>query len=217
MEPALAVSEIFRSIQGETSRAGLPCSFVRTVGCNLHCAYCDTEYARDGDGIRLTVPEIVAEVDAHGTRLACITGGEPMAQAQGVAALAGALLAGGRTVLVETNGSLDLSPLPADVVRIMDVKCPGSGESGTTLPANVAALRPIDEVKFVLSGRVDFDWALAYVREHRLDDGPHILMAPVHGRLAASDLAEWMLAAGLQARLQLQLHKIIWPDRDRGV
>ncbi len=217
MEPTLAISEIFRSIQGETSRAGLPCSFVRTVGCNLRCAYCDTEYARDGEGIRLTVPEIMAEVDAHGTRLACITGGEPMVQAEGVAALAEALLAGGRTVLVETNGTLDLSPLPEAAIRIMDVKCPGSGESGATLPANLAQLRPADEVKFVLSDRADFDWAVAYVREHGLAGGPHVLFAPVCGRLAPHDLAEWILESGLEVRLQLQLHKIIWPDRDRGV
>ncbi len=214
---ALAVSEIFKSIQGETSFAGLPCSFVRTVGCNLRCSYCDTEYARGGDGILIGVPEIRAEVEAYGTRLVCITGGEPLVQADGVVELAARLTGAGHTVLLETNGTMDLAPVPQDVVRIMDVKCPGSGESGKTLPGNLALLRPRDEVKFVISDRPDFDWAVSFIREHELAGGPHLLFAPAYGRVAAADLAAWILGSRLEVRLQLQLHKILWPERTRGV
>ena len=217
MEQALAISEIFKSIEGETSYAGLPCSFVRTVGCNLRCSYCDTQYAQSGEGIRISLEEICKEVASHGTRLVCITGGEPLMQAEGVVALAARLLASGHTVLLETNGTFDLAPVPEGVVRIMDVKCPGSGESGKTLPGNLERLTPRDEVKFVISDRADFDWAVAFVREHELAGGPQILFAPAYGRLAARDLAGWILEAGLKVRLQLQLHKLLWPDRTRGV
>jgi 7-carboxy-7-deazaguanine synthase len=217
MAQELAISEIFKSIQGESSRAGLPCSFVRTVGCNLRCRYCDTEYARDGEGLRLSVDEICAEVEAHATRLACITGGEPLVQAAGVVALAERLLGGDYTVLLETNGTLDLAPVPEDVIVIMDAKCPGSGESGKTLTQNLERLRPRDEVKFVITDRRDFDWAVAFVQQHALAGGPQLLFAPTHGVLEPRRLAEWVLAAGLPIRLQLQLHKILWPERDRGV
>ena len=217
MDSELAVSEMFRSIQGETTRAGLPCAFVRTAGCNLRCAWCDTEYACSGPGVRMTVGQVLADVEAFGTRLVCITGGEPLLQAEAVAALAERLLRAGRTVLLETNGSLDTAPMPDGVARIMDVKCPGSGECGTTLDANVAGLRPCDEAKFVLADRRDFDWAISFVREHGLEGGPHLLFAPVHGRLEPRELAEWILDAGIGARLQLQLHKLLWPERDRGV
>jgi len=217
MDDELAVSEIFRSIQGETTRAGLPCAFVRTMGCNLNCAWCDTGYARSGEGVRMTVGQVCEEVEAFGTQLVCITGGEPLLQARGVAALAERLLAAGRTVLLETNGSLDLASVPDRLVRIMDVKCPGSGECGTTREANVAALRPCDEAKFVIADRRDFDWAAAFVREHWPAGGPHVLFAPVHGLLEPRELARWILDAGLEVRLQLQLHKLLWPERDRGV
>lgn len=217
MEQALAISEIFKSIEGETSYAGLPCSFVRTVGCNLRCSYCDTQYAQSGDGIRIGLEEICEEVESHGTRLVCITGGEPLVQTEGVVALAARLLESGHTVLLETNGTFDLAPVPEGVVRIMDVKCPGSGESGKTLPENLERLTPRDEVKFVISDRADFDWAVAFVEQHELAVGPQVLFAPAYGRLAAGDLAGWILEAGLEVRLQLQLHKLLWPERTRGV
>ena len=216
--PALSVCEIFRSIQGETSYAGLPCTFVRTSGCNLHCRYCDTEYARTGEGDRVAVSEVARRVGELGTQLVCITGGEPLLQADAAAALAEALLAAGHTVLLETNGTLDFGAMPEDVVIIMDVKCPGSGESGQTLPANLQRLRPRDEVKFVMADRSDFEWAVQFVREQRWQDaGPHVLFAPVYVRLPGRELAEWILESGLRVRLQLQLHRILWPDRDRGV
>ncbi len=217
MKPALAISEIFKSIEGETSYAGLPCSFVRTVGCNLRCSYCDTQYAQSGEGIRISLEEICEEVESHGTRLVCITGGEPLMQTEGVVALAARLLESGHTVLLETNGTFDLALVPEGVVRIMDVKCPGSGESGKTLPGNLERLTPRDEVKFVISDRADFDWAVAFLGEHELAGGPQVLFAPAYGRLAPRELAEWILEAGLEVRLQLQLHKLIWPERTRGV
>ena len=220
MAVSLAVSEIFKSIQGETSYAGLPCSFVRTAGCNLRCAYCDTAYAwDDGDAARLTVDEICRRVEPFGTRLVCITGGEPLLQPEGVAALARRLLAAGRTVLLETNGTLDLGAVPEGVVRIMDVKCPGSAEDGKTLPGNLELLGPRDEAKFVLTDRRDLDWAVAFVRERGLGGrgGPAVLFSPAHGLLPARELAEWILEAGLDVRLQLQLHKLLWPERERGV
>jgi 7-carboxy-7-deazaguanine synthase len=213
---SLAISEIFKSIQGETSYAGRPCTFVRTVGCNLRCAWCDTAYAQEGEGIRLTTDEILVEVKRLGTDLVCITGGEPLVQADGVIELAKELLDRGHTVLLETNGSMDLSPVPGGVIRVMDVKCPGSGESDKLLASNLAHLRPEDEVKFVIADRADFDWAVAFIAERGLAGGPEILFAPVAGRLEARTLAEWLLDAGLEVRLQLQLHKLLWPGEDRG-
>ena len=214
---AMYVTEIFHSLQGETTRAGLPCTFVRTAGCNLHCAWCDTEYARTGPGEPTPLARVRDAVLALGTRLVCITGGEPLLQAEAVGALSTALLAAGRTVLLETNGSLDMSAVPAGVVRIMDVKCPGSGECGTTRADNVAALRAVDEAKFVLADRADFDWAVDFVRGHGLEHGPQVLFSAVQGRLEPRDLAAWILKAGLEVRLQVQLHKLLWPGRDRGV
>jgi 7-carboxy-7-deazaguanine synthase len=217
MTDSLVISEMFRSIQGETSHAGLPCFFVRTAGCNLRCSFCDTVYARNGEGEAVSVEAVRAAAREAGPRLVCITGGEPLLQAEAVCALARLLLADGHTVLLETNGTLDASPLPEGVITIMDIKCPGSGESGGVLPSNLERLRHRDEVKFVVSDRGDFDWALRYVADHGLQGGPQLLFAPVHGRLAGGTLAGWLLESGTEARLQLQLHKILWPDRDRGV
>jgi 7-carboxy-7-deazaguanine synthase len=220
----LSVSEIFRSIQGETSYAGLPCTFVRLAGCNLNCPWCDTDYARDAArGSRMSAQEAARQAARHGTRLVCITGGEPLLQAPAVSKLAGLLLRTGRTVLLETNGTRDLSAVPGAVVTIMDVKCPSAGHPGAEpLPGNLSWLRETDELKFVLADRADFDWANAYIRDNALDaapgvEGPQLLMSPVQGRLEPAVLAEWILQSGLHVRLQLQLHKLIWPDRERGV
>ncbi len=213
----LIVCEVFKSIQGETSYAGLPCGFVRTAGCNLECSWCDTEYARSGEGRDRGTESVARELGAFGTRLVCITGGEPLLQTDAVVALSKRLLQDGHTVLVETNGTQDISPLPRGAVRIMDVKCPGSGESGKTLPRNLELLRPQDEVKFVISDREDFEWAVEFIDRHALGEGPEVLFAPVWGRLEGRRLAQWILRAGLEVRLQLQLHKFLWPERERGV
>jgi len=215
MKSKLPVIEIFKSIQGESSLAGLPCSFVRTAGCNLHCSYCDTRYAAQEEGEELPLEQIADTVDSLGCRLTCITGGEPLLHAA-TPALCELLLERGHTVTVETNGTQRIARLPQGVVRVMDVKCPGSGECGRTLPQNLDALRAEDQVKFVICDRNDFDWAVRYVRQHAMLEVCEVLFAPAYGRIAGSVLAEWILQSGLDVRLQLQLHKILWPHRRRG-
>lgn len=216
MAEKLQVIEVFKSIQGETTRAGLPCAFIRLAGCNLRCAYCDTRYAVEEPGTAEEVSDAAQKLHAFHTRLVCITGGEPLLQAR-VVPLARRLVELGHTVLVETNGTLDISVLPPEALRIMDVKCPGSGECGSTLVSNLAALRMQDEVKFVLCDRRDFDWAVEFAARHGLTGRCRVLFAPVAGKLPARELAGWVLESGLQVRLQVQLHKIIWPERTRGV
>jgi len=216
LDDVLHVSEIFRSIQGESSRAGLPCKFVRLRGCNLHCRYCDTRYAADEEGEPMSVAAVVERLASMEGNLTCITGGEPLLQTA-CRELCSRLLATGQTVLVETNGSLDLSVLPSEVVRVMDVKCPGSGHAGTTLSSNLSRLKPHDEVKFVISDRPDFEWAVRYVNAHGLLKRAGVLFAPVHGCLSLPDLAGWILEVGLDIRLQPQLHKLIWPHGGRGL
>ena len=211
----LTVTEIFRSIQGESTWAGHPCVFVRLSGCNLRCAYCDTRYAY-GPGRPMSVQEIVAEAQAAGPGIAEVTGGEPLCQEE-TPELLNALAATGRTVLLETNGTV---PLPVDRTChvIMDIKCPSSGEAERTCWANVGALAPGDEVKLVVSDRADFDWAVKRVAEHGLRGGGiTVLLSPTAGVLAPRDLARWVLDSHLSLRLQLQLHRVIWPEQDRGV
>lgn len=216
MADTISVVEMFRSIQGETSLAGLPCCFVRTAGCNLACSYCDTVYAREEAGRELSVEQVAAEVGALGSGPVCVTGGEPLLH-PAVPRLCERLLELDRLVLVETNGTLDVSSLPAGLVRVVDVKCPGSGECGSTLWSNLEHLNERDQVKFVLCDRRDFDWAVGCVQERRLAERCEVLFAPAWGRLAGRELAEWILDSGVEARLQIQLHRILWPDRKRGV
>ena len=216
MEKEISISEIFKSIQGETSYAGLPCNFVRFAGCNLHCTYCDTRYAAEQKGEPFPPQRVIQEVESLGSKLTCITGGEPLLQ-QGVEGLAAQLLQLGHKLLVETNGTQDVSRLPEGVIRVMDVKCPGSGECGKTLESNLRLLGQRDELKFVISDREDFDWSVRYVQERGLQGRCHLLFAPAWGRLAAAELASWILESGLQVRLQVQLHRILWPEKSRGV
>lgn len=207
---AVKVAECFTSIQGESTYAGLSCYFIRLTGCNLRCVYCDTRHAYHG-GREMAIAALARRFAASPAALAEITGGEPLAQS-GFGRLASALLKAGRgrPVLVETNGSLDISVIPRGVTAIMDVKCPGSGESGAMDLDNLDRLRPEDEVKFVISDRADFIWACRLVRCHRLADRCHaVLFSPVGGKLPAPMLAGWILKAGLSVRLQLQLHKVI--------
>jgi 7-carboxy-7-deazaguanine synthase len=213
-EISLAINEIFFSIQGESTWAGLPCVFLRTTGCPLRCRWCDTEYAFY-EGTRRHLSELVEEACRHGTPLVEITGGEPLAQ-PGTPALAAALLGRGKTVLVETSGAFDISVLPEGAHAIMDLKCPSSGEQQRNDLANLARLRPGDEIKFVIGTREDYDWAAAMVAAHDLTRWP-VLLSPVWGELEPETLAQWILADVLPVRLQLQLHKILWPDVERGV
>ncbi len=212
---SLQISELFRSIQGESSYMGLPTAFVRLAGCNLRCRYCDTRHAWD-EGPSMSVEEIVDQVLRYGLKLVEITGGEPLIQEE-TPRLASALLEKGCTVLVETNGTLDISVLPAGVIRIVDIKCPSSGEKEKTLWENIWKLTPDDEVKFVIANRHDYDWSKDIIRERFEIAGTKILLSAVFGELPPRNLVEWMLEDRLPARFQIQMHKIIWPHDMRGV
>lgn len=207
---AVWVTETFTSIQGESSWAGLPCFFVRLSGCNLRCSYCDTTRAYPR-GRKTPITSLARAFARSSAAIAEITGGEPLAQ-PGFRELAVRMrdTGGGRPVLVETNGSLDISLVPDGVIAVMDVKCPGSGEAGAMDRANLKRLRPQDEVKFVVSDRKDFDWACRVVARHKLAGRCHaILFSPVEGRLPAAKLAEWVVKSGLPVRVQVQLHKVL--------
>ncbi len=211
----LRVIEIFSSIQGESHWAGYPCTFVRLAGCNLDCAYCDTRYAREG-GTEMPLAEILAAVHAQGQGTVEVTGGEPLLQS-GTPALLEALLETGCRVLLETNGSLPLDPVPKGVHVVMDLKAPGSGMVERNLWENLGKLGPSDEVKIVCRDRRDYDWAVETVRGRGLEGHVRVSLSPVWGELDPAQLAGWMLRDRLDARLQIQLHRVLWPARDRGV
>lgn len=208
----LKVTEIFASIQGETSRSGYPFAFVRLTGCNLRCRYCDTVYAYDS-GDDLPLDEVVSRVTAFRLPRACVTGGEPLLQEE-APALVSALLDRGLEVLVETNGTVPLSALDPRAVKIMDVKCPSSGEEGKTLWDNFRHLTGRDEVKFVVSTEDDYRYARDVVAARRRGAAWTVLLSPAFGLLAPERLAGWMVGDAMDARFQLQLHKLVWgPDR----
>ena len=209
-EPPLRVTEIFRSIQGESTRAGFPCAFVRLTGCSLRCVWCDTEYAFHG-GTEMTVAEAAGRALALETRLVEVTGGEPLEQ-EGVYPLMDRLLAAGRTVLLETGGHVPLDRVDPRVVKIVDVKAPGSGMAAANLPENLDGLQPHDELKFVIADRRDFDWSLAMVRERGLDAGRVVTFSPAWQSLPPETLAEWVRDSGRDIRLGLQLHKVLWGE-----
>lgn len=213
----MRITEIFHSIQGESSYAGRPCVFVRTTGCNLRCVWCDTAYSFHG-GRDMTVDEIVAEIRRLGPdcRLVELTGGEPLLQ-KDVGDLADTLLAAGYTVLCETSGSVPVDRVPAAVVKIVDFKCPGSGEVEANDWANLDRLDPDrDELKFVIADRDDYEWAKLQVEERDLARFV-VHFSPEFDGMNRRDLAEWILADGLPVRLQLQLHKFVWDPAMRGV
>jgi 7-carboxy-7-deazaguanine synthase len=220
-EPFLRITEIFHSVQGESTWAGLPCTFVRLTGCPLRCVWCDTAYAFSG-GERMTLDAIVAEVEAVGTPLVEVTGGEPLAH-KGAFELVRRLLNGGHTVLVETSGAFDVAPLDARAHKIMDLKCPGSGESERNLWSNLDHLTPRDEVKFVVADRADYEWARDVIRDRGLDERVRrgelraLLVSPVWNAVDLEALASWLLEDRLPARFQLQLHKLIWGAERTGV
>ncbi len=212
----LTVNEIFYSIQGESTRAGRPSVFVRLTSCDLRCAWCDTPYAFH-EGKKMSVDEVVAETERHDCPLVEITGGEPLLQ-DDVYELMDRLIARGRTVMLETGGHRAVTRVPPAVVKILDVKCPASGEAASNDWTNLDRLLPHDEVKFVIQDRADYDFARDCIRRHDLASRcSAILLSPVHGVLEPRVLSEWMLEDRVPARLQLQLHKYIWSPTARGV
>jgi 7-carboxy-7-deazaguanine synthase len=212
----LTVFEIYESIQGESTHAGKPCVFVRLAACDLRCGWCDTPYAFTG-GAKKSVDDVVREVETFGARVVEITGGEPMLQRE-APVLMQKLLDAGHEVLLETGGHIPLDDVPEAVVAIVDVKCPGSGESAKMHWPNLEQLSAHDEVKFVIGDRVDFEYACQVVKRYDLTvRATAVLFSPVHGVLDAAELARWILAARLPVRLQLQQHKYIWSPDTRGV
>lgn len=210
----LLIHELYRSIQGESTFAGLPCVFVRTSVCDLRCSWCDTQHAFN-KGVRMTRVEVLAQTLAFDCPLIEITGGEPLLQRE-VLPLMTALCDAGKTVLLETSGAHDISVVDPRVRIIMDLKCPDSGESERNLWANLAHLKASDEIKFVVASRRDWDWLADTVRQHRLDTRFTVLVSAVFG-LSLRDLADWVLASKLNLRMQLQMHKYIWEPLARGV
>ena len=213
---SIKVNEIFYSIQGESTYAGCPCVFIRLCGCNLRCSYCDTKYAYK-EGEELSIESTIARVVSYGCRLVEITGGEPLLQ-QGTPDLIKQLLDRDYTVLLETNGSLDIANIDDRCIRIMDIKCPSSGESNRNDFDNLVRLTDKDEIKFVIGSRDDYEYARNLLPRINQDTPvKQILFSPAFGKLPPATLSTWMLEDGLQARLSLQLHKIIWPGINRGV
>ena len=205
------ISEIFYSLQGESTTVGLPTVFVRLTGCPLRCQYCDTEYAFTG-GDYFSFDEILQQVAQHQASHVTVTGGEPLAQANCIGLLTQLCDAGYR-VSLETSGALDVSAVDARVMKVMDIKTPGSGEAERNRFENIAHLCGDDQVKFVLCDRNDYDWAKNCMREHGLTARCEVLMSPSHGQLDATELAEWILQDHLPVRMQLQLHKLLWGDQ----
>ncbi|MGE0460521.1 MAG: radical SAM protein [Vicinamibacterales bacterium] len=212
----LTINEIFHSIQGESTHAGEPCVFVRLTACDLRCRWCDTPYAFH-EGRKMSVDDVVQAVEDQGCSLVEITGGEPLLQAD-VVPLMERLLAAGKTVMIETGGHRSIAGVPEGVIRVMDIKCPGSGEAEKNDWSNLALLTSRDEVKFVIADRTDYEFARDVVTRQRLAERcGAVLFSPVHGELHPRQLAEWVLADRLPVRVQLQLHKYIWDPRTRGV
>lgn len=211
----LLVNEIFYSIQGESTHIGRPCIFIRLTGCPLRCSFCDTEYAFY-EGKRMTIDEVLGAVRQYDCHLVEITGGEPLMQKDAYP-LMEKLLQEGYEVLLETSGAIDVSRVPKGVIKIMDLKCPGSGEVHRNRFENLDHLSPKDEIKFVIKDRRDFEWAAEVVKQYSLLAKCPVLFSPVFGDLEPRQLAEWILERGLPVRLQLQMHKYIWDPHMRGV
>ncbi len=208
--PRLRVTEIFHSLQGEADSVGWPTVFVRLTGCPLRCGYCDTAYAFQG-GQWMALDEILAAVAAFGTRRVTVTGGEPLAQRDCLSLLS-RLCDAGHEVSLETSGALDVGGVDERVIKVMDIKTPGSGEAARNRWENLAHLRPRDQLKFVVCDRADYEWAVARLREHGLERRCQVLFSPAWGRLEPRELAEWILADRLPVRMQIQLHKVLWGD-----
>ena len=210
----LKVNEIFYSVQGESSFSGIPFVFIRLTGCNLRCSYCDTKYAYE-EGREFTAKQILKEVKKFKCRYVEITGGEPLLQEE-TPFLVDSLIDKGFTVLVETNGTKDISVITEKAVIIMDIKCPSSGEVNKIDWENIKKLDKKDEIKFVIAVKSDYDWAKQIIAERKLTEKAKVLLSPVKEKLSPNLLAEWILKDSLKVRLQLQLHKVLWPEEKRG-
>ena len=206
----LRITEIFLSIQGESASVGWPTVFVRLTGCPLRCVYCDTTYSFTG-GELMTLEAILEQVEAHGVSHVCVTGGEPLAQPECLGLLT-ALCDQGYQVSLETSGALDISRVDSRVMTVMDLKTPSSGEVHRNLLSNLAHLKPTDQIKFVLAGREDYDWAVDQLKQHDLASKAQVLFSPVFKDQSPADLAEWILHDKLPVRMQLQLHKLLWGE-----
>tara|TARA_B100000686_G_scaffold19921_1_gene18232 strand:+ start:810 stop:1448 length:639 start_codon:yes stop_codon:yes gene_type:complete len=211
----IKVNEIYLSVQGESSYTGLPCVFIRLTGCNLRCSWCDTAYAFH-EGKNMTIDEILKEVRGFGVKLVEITGGEPLMQDK-VHILMSKLIEKGHNVMLETGGSISLERVPRDVIKILDLKCPGSGEQEKNNLENLKILSPHDEVKFVILDRKDYEWSRDFIKRYKIIETAHVLLSPVFEKLDLKDLARWVLEDRLPVRLQTQLHKIIWDKNTTGV
>ncbi len=207
----LKIHEIFYSLQGESSRIGLPTVFVRLTGCPMRCVYCDTAYAFSG-GSNIEISDILAKVAEFGTRYVTVTGGEPLAQ-KDCHVLLKDLCDAGYNVSLETGGAIDIGPVDKRVSVILDIKTPGSGEVENNLWTNLTHLKPQDEVKFVLCSREDYDWAKTLLSTHKINEKCPVLFSPVYGQVNPTELAEWVLADRLPVRMQVQLHKILWGEK----
>ncbi len=211
----LKVNEIYLSVQGESSYTGLPCVFVRLTGCNLRCIWCDTAYAFY-EGKSMSIDEIVGKVKNFGVKLIEITGGEPLMQ-ENVYPLMNGLIEKGFQVLLETGGSLSLEKVPRDIIKIMDIKCPGSGEHKNNNLDNLKFLETKDEVKFVILNRHDYEWSRDLIHKYKIHEIAHILISPVYDKLELKEIVKWILEDKLPVRLQTQLHKAIWDENTIGV
>lgn len=211
----MKINEIFKSIQGETSYAGLPCTFIRITGCNLRCNYCDTMYAYE-DGTEMTINGIAEITDTFKSKVVCITGGEPLTNKDTPSLIKG-LLERNYIVLVETNGSHDIRKIPQKAIKIMDIKCPDSNMSHLMHWENINYLTKSDEIKFVLSSRKDYDWAKEVINKYQLPEVATVLLGTVFGTISPRSVVQWILEDNLDVRFQLQLHKYIWEPQTRGV
>ena len=211
----IKVNEIYLSVQGESTHTGLPCIFIRLTGCNLRCSWCDTAYAFH-EGKNMSIDEILQKVENFGIHLVEITGGEPLMQ-DNVYTLMRRLIENGYKVMLETGGSISLERVPKDVIKIMDLKCPGSGEQEKNNLDNLKLLAPHDEVKFVILDKKDYEWSRDIIKKYKINETAHILLSPVFDKLELKEMVKWILEDRLPVRLQTQLHKIIWDKNTIGV
>lgn len=217
MDKILNISEIFLSIQGESSYAGFPCGFIRFSGCNLNCSWCDSLYA-NSEGKQFSVDEVFNQIEKYNIRLVEITGGEPLLQADGLYHLSEILLRSGYKILLETNGTLSLKNIDKNIHIIMDIKTPSSNANSSFLFENLNYLKPTDEIKFIIQDKIDFSWALSLIKAHNLLNKFNILFSPVFNKLPSKNLSSWIIHSKLySARLNLQLHKYIWGPDKKGV